>query len=264
MNLIKEAARQFFSACGYEIRNRRGSTRTSLEGALHQIRKVGFVPQTAIDVGVAYGTFELYETFPEAYQLLVEPLQEYEGVLKEIGAKFRGSYVIAAASDKAGSVTLNVHPDLPGSSILHQSEGAHADGVPREVPTVTLDHLALEKKLSGPYLLKADVQGAELQVLSGAPKILKETEVVILEVSLLQGYKGVPQFYEVVSYLKERGFVVYDIFGGHIRPLDGALAQIDLAFVKEDGLFRRDHSYATAKQRKELSQRLSAGNPKSH
>ena len=27
------------------------------------------------------------------------------------------------------------------------------------------------------------------------------------------------------------------------NPLDGALAQLDVAFVKEDGMFRRSHAY---------------------
>jgi hypothetical protein len=48
--------------------------------------------------------------------------------------------------------------------------------------------------------------------------------------------------------MKGLGFVVYDIFGEQFRPLDGALGQIDMAFVKENGIFRTDHAYATAEQ----------------
>ena len=48
--------------------------------------------------------------------------------------------------------------------------------------------------------------------------------------------------------MKNLGFVVYDIFGEQFRPLDGALGQIDMAFVKERGIFRTDHAYATAEQ----------------
>ena len=51
------------------------------------------------------------------------------------------------------------------------------------------------------------------------------------------------------------GGVVYDIYGGHQRPLDGALAQVDLAFVREDGRFRTSHDYATPEQ----ADRLYAG-----
>jgi len=56
--------------------------------------------------------------------------------------------------------------------------------------------------------------------------------------------------------MKDRGFVVYDIFGGHNRPLDGALGQIDMAFVKENWQFRKSHFYATREQREHLTKSL--------
>ena len=87
------------------------------------------------------------------------------------------------------------------------------------------------------------MQGAELKVLDGAKKVLEDTELVILEASLFQFYKDGPQFYDVITYMKERGFVVYDFCNGHNRPFDGALAQIDVVFVKENGPFRRYHGY---------------------
>ncbi len=49
--------------------------------------------------------------------------------------------------------------------------------------------------------------------------------------------------------MKECGFVCYDIFGFQYRLLDNALSQVDMVFVKEKGLFRSDHSYATREQR---------------
>ena len=85
-------------------------------------------------------------------------------------------------------------------------------------------------------------------MLDGALETLNETELVILEVSMFQLMKDAPQFYDVVAYMKNLGFVVYDIFGEQFRPLDGALGQIDIAFVKENGIFRTDHAYATAEQ----------------
>jgi len=221
-------------------------------GVLDQAIRFGFTPATVIDVGVAYGTFELYEKFPAANILLVEPLVEYEGNLKEICKRYEAQYVMAGAGPRPGNTTINVHPQLYGSSTLKESEGSIADGVPREIPVVAIDDLCRERNLTGPYLLKVDVQGAELNVLDGSQKVLETTEMVILEVSLFQFFIGGPQLYEVVSYMKERGFVTYDIFGGYARPLDGALAQIDMVFVKESGQFRMSNSFATPEQRKRL------------
>jgi Methyltransferase FkbM domain len=87
--------------------------------------------------------------------------------------------------------------------------------------------------LAGPYIIKVDVQGAELQVLAGAQRTLNETEAVILEVTLLGMMIGGPQVYDVVSRMKELGFVTYDVFGLHYRPLDNALSQVDMVFVQE-------------------------------
>ena len=46
---------------------------------------------------------------------------------------------------------------------------------------------------------------------------------------------GGPQFFDMVHWMKQSRFVAYDIFGFHYRPLDNALCQVDMAFVREDG-----------------------------
>jgi hypothetical protein len=76
------------------------------------LRKPGFTPATLIDVGVAYGTGQLYEAFPEAYLVLVEPLAEFESNLKRIVAERTGEYVQAAAGSSNGSAQLHVNLDL--------------------------------------------------------------------------------------------------------------------------------------------------------
>lgn len=225
------------------------------EGIEH-LKRLGFKPQTVIDVGVAIGTIELYKAFPDATHLLIEPVKEFEEALKEIARKFKAEYVIAAAGAKPGTVSLNVHPVLFASSIFHESEGSHVDGAPREVPAVTIDDLCREKNLRGPYLIKADVHGAELLVLEGAKSVLEDAEIVILETHLFQFFIDGPQFFDIVNYMKNHGFCVYDIFGQHYRPLDGALGSLDLVFAKENGQFRKFHFYATRDQRDELTNRI--------
>jgi hypothetical protein len=49
--------------------------------------------------------------------------------------------------------------------------------------------------------------------------------------------------------------VPYDVYNGHLRPLDGALAQLDLAFVPESSPLRADQRYATAEQADALYRR---------
>ena len=54
---------------------------------------------------------------------------------------------------------------------------------------------------------------------------------------------NVPQFADVVRFCDEAGFAVYDVLEGHMRALDGALAQIDLAFVRKDSMLRSQAAY---------------------
>ena len=196
--------------------------------------------------------------FPEAQIVAVEALRAYapvlEPVLKENG---RGRIVWAAAGREDGSVTFNVHKDLVGSSLYKEAEGPSVDGEGQTVPMRTLDTIAAQEKLAGPYLVKIDVQGAELDVLRGAASVLAQTEYLILEVSLFETLLGGPQMADVIAFLQEQGFAAYDVFGANYRPLDGALAQIDMAFVPSAGFLRRDHRYASPEQRRAQDEAMS-------
>ena len=49
--------------------------------------------------------------------------------------------------------------------------------------------------------------------------------------------------YNILRTLQAEGFVAYDFFGYLPRPFDGAVGQIDIAFVKENGMFRASHTW---------------------
>jgi FkbM family methyltransferase len=258
LTAAKMAGKRLFEAVGLEIRKKRPEQapaipRASMRGALRQLSGLGSRPETVIDVGVAHQTPELYEQFRDAEILLIEPVAEFEPFLRRICAKYRAQYVLAAAGEAPGSAVLNVHANqIDCSSLLKEVEGPEVDGYPRQVPMVTIDQVCAEKNLKGPYLIKADVQGAELQVLAGAQRTLQQTEAVFLEVTLFGTMIGGPQLYDVVSRMKELGFVVYDVYDCNYRPFDSALAQLDMVFVREKGRFRQSHVFATSEQRKAM------------
>jgi FkbM family methyltransferase len=257
---IKHLAVRLFNALGLDVRRLHPATppRAGMAGGLAQLARLGFQPRTVIDAGVANATPELYSTFPSATILLIEPLVEFEPFLRQICSTYKAQYVLAAAGSAPGSATFHVHADKFSSSLLQEVEGPGVDGAPRTVPVVSIDQQCAEKNLSGPFLIKLDVQGAELQVLAGAARTLRETEAVILEVTLFGTMIGGPQFYDVVHFMKQSGFVAYDIFAVNYRPLDGALAQVDMIFVREDGFFRQSHAFATPEQRQEQLREMRA------
>jgi FkbM family methyltransferase len=227
---------------GYDIRKRGAFGRTLGDALLH-LGRVGFEPATVVDVGVERGTPDLYSSYPRARYLLLEPLQEFEPRLVELCKRLNGQYVLAAAGPRRGIAHLHVHPDLGATTSRSEMDGSDRRWSVRAVPVVTLDDVANEYHLESPILLKLDVQGAELDVLAGAPHTLSATEVVVAEVSLFEVLRGQPQFYDVVQWMKQAGFVVYDFCDAKPRPYDSAIAQVDLVFVKESGKLRSYHGW---------------------
>ena len=250
---IKAAIKNLLCRCDDPEPDMPNRIRTTMGESYSLLRNLGFQPKTVVDVGVAKGTPELYRAFPGSYFLLVEPLKEFESDLKSILKRYTGSYVLAAAGSRPGQVTFNVHENhLDGSSLYKESMGTEADGHEVEVQMIRIDDILKDKQLAGPYIIKVDTQGSELDALDGAQQALLETEVVVLEISMFGFMKGAPQFYDVVSYMKNHNFVAFDMVLGWNRPLDNALGQIDVVFVKEDGMFRQDHSYSTVGQLKAI------------
>ena len=218
--------------------------RATYRGTLDHAKRVGFAPRTVIDVGVADGTFALYEAFPEARLVLIEPAEEARPHLEALAARFpRVEYVMAAAAESPGRVVLNVHRDIARISRYWESDYVPAAVTAREVAAVTLDQVRRDRNLEAPILLKIDVQGSELDVLRGAQQTLADTEYVILETSLFEFFRGGPLLSDVVAYMRDRDFVPYDVVGIHYRPLDGALSLIDVVFVRASGRFRQTHRF---------------------
>jgi FkbM family methyltransferase len=211
-----------------------------MQQTLAHLKNKGFKPQTVIDIGVAYGTFELYEAFPNAKHILIEPLGEFMPNIQKIMQKYNCEYIQTAAGPRNGTVEINVKRKITGSSFYKEKIGNQS--VARTVRMLSLDNIFSGKSLNDPILLKIDAEGAELDVLSGAIKILDKTDVIILEVTFYSKLNNAPEFTEVVTYMDEKGYVTYDIFNLRTRVENGILSQADIVFVKKDGRFRKDCS----------------------
>jgi FkbM family methyltransferase len=209
LELQKKLLKKSLGLFGLEIHRKRQAMaqvpRASMHGCLRQAFQNGLKPATIIDVGAAMGTTALYDVFPEAKHILIEPLEEYIPHLDSIVNKLnRAEYIIAAATATPGDIVINVHPDLVGSSLFKEDEDSDVNGVERTIPGMTLDNICFQRGTEGPYLIKIDTQGSELEVLKGAKTVLKETEVVILEVSFFEFFKGGPQIYDCMASARDR------------------------------------------------------------
>jgi hypothetical protein len=74
----------------------------------------------------------------------------------------------------------------------------------RTVPKVTLDRFTAGHGLSGPFLLKVDIDGHEMQVLRGAERTLQACSIVIVECA----GSSLP---ERIGFMQDRGFRLFDL-----------------------------------------------------
>lgn len=200
-----------------------------MEVALSGLAARGCNPGSVLDVGAAAGSWTemALRHWPAARYLMIEPLEERRAQLASLARAHPAvEYIGAAAGRAPGELTLNVASDLDGSSVLYEGVAA------RTVPVVTVDSLIEEGVLRGPDLMKLDVQGYELDVLAGAEKAMCACEAILMEVRLFRGRPGMPTLREALNWMAQREFALYEIADVLRRPLDGAMAQCDLLFLR--------------------------------
>jgi FkbM family methyltransferase len=165
---------------------------------------------TVWDIGANMGLFSLAAAVlagPEGRVLAVEPDTDLAGLLRRSAARGLGHAPVevlpAAVSDGLSVARFNVARRNRATSHLAGFGSAMAGGVrsTQLVPTVTLDWLAAQFPV--PDVLKIDVEGAELAVLSGAAAVLARSPALICEVS---GQNAVA----VSGLLAGHGYTLYD------------------------------------------------------
>jgi FkbM family methyltransferase len=136
-------------------------------------------------------------------------------------------------------VEINVAGNSYSSSILPMHE-RHEQAAPdsryvgvQKVPMRRLDdvvHPAIRN--GGQTLLKIDAQGYEMPVLEGAQRLLHSITGLQLELSVTQLYEGQVLYLDVLGWLRERGFELWNIMPGFVEQASGRLLQFDGIFFR--------------------------------
>ncbi len=218
---------------------------SDMEWSLAQLREKGFSPALVVDVGAYEGrwTEMIKRVFPTTRVLMVEAQFEKEAVLGAVAQRHAGAVhsAIALLGPVTGQ-TVAFHAMESGSSVL--DEQSNVPRITRHIAMQTLDDLLHERSLGPAALLKLDVQGYELGVLRGGAVALAQADAVLLEVSFLEFNRGGATFAEIIAFMSEHGFCVYDICSCIRRSdlaldiPDGTLVQSDLLFVREESAWR--------------------------
>lgn len=234
--VVNSIARLF----GLRVVNRNWGPRGAMDSLRHT-RSLGFSPALVFDIGASNGqwTRECMRVFPNARYVLADPLEANWPALAQLSrSNRRVSVWEGAVGSAAGTLDIYCHGDQ--SSALPSREFA---GPARTVPVQSMDSLFDLQQSPAPVLLKADVQGYELEVLRGASRCLESTELILLELSFRRLYDNCALAHEIIGYVGERGFRAYDICSYLQRASDLALLQSDVLFVHESSALFTDHSW---------------------
>jgi len=185
--------------------------------------------------------------FPEARFLLLEPQHEMAAALDRLSGHYTNvSWIECGAGPEETELLLNISDDLNGSSFIPAASHRRADDADsgatrqRRVPVRRIDDVIGERV---PDVAKLDIQGFELEALRGAERLFGRTELIVLEASLFRFMPDTPLLHEVVEFMTQRGYVLYDIADYIRRYQDGALGQLDLAFARENGQLRASDAW---------------------
>ncbi len=246
LSFVKRAAKQLLKGLGLTV-SRIEHEKPSMQNwsnwttCLELFKKGGFQPKTIFDIGVAAGTPELYAAFPDAFYYLVDPTQESLPHMQAMAQKLNATILHLALGEKECSLEIEVRPDEIGASSFFEEIGPLTETRRYAVPVQRFDRIV--STFERPALCKIDVQGAEIGVLSGMGARIEEFDAFLIEISTIATIENAPEADEVFAFLSQHGFVIYDILSLNRRPLDSALAQLDVLFIKRNSPIRSDRRW---------------------
>jgi len=213
-----------------------------MQVALSGLKQRNFEPEVIFDIGAADGEWArmVLHLWSTTRVVCFEPLAERVDLLNNLKSQYpeRVSVFNVGLSDVDGELSLGVTEGLYDSSF------AYAGSSSRKVQVRRLDSLFEEGAIPRPSLVKVDVQGFEKRVLDGGPIVIDAASLVLLECQFLPFCGEMRTLDQTISHMSRIGFIPYEFVDLLRRPLDGAMGQCDILFVKKDHFLVRQHRWA--------------------
>lgn len=150
-----------------------------------------------------------------------------------------------ALGNKNSKVNFDISKNLPSSSFLKRSElyrEYHGDLTETKetisTDMVTIDSVFKQGELID--LLKLDLEGYELEALKGATNTLPNVKIIMTEVWFAEGYEGAPYFSDIEVFLREKNFMLLNIYNPYTHK-DMQLTAADAVFLNKKFFADRKH-----------------------
>lgn len=101
------------------------------------------------------------------------------------------------------------------------------------VDAITIDEWAEKSGIPFVDIIKLDLEGAELEALKGAQKVLKTVKLILCEVQFGRLKENCCLFSDVESFLRKHGFYLHNLYDLHSAET-GRLLYGDAVFVQEN------------------------------
>jgi len=182
-----------------------------------------------LDAGASNGHIarRFLDLFPSATAYAFEPNPAYRPVLDELAGRdprVRPQYL--ALSDHEGTENLFITESAGNTSLLAPNQtlqqlspaGSQVRSV-TPVEVLSLDTWAQKNRVESIELMKFDIQGGELKALHGAAKMLQDhTRLVYTEIWFNPSYSDGPIFSDIDLFLRDVGFLLYDLYRPKYGP----------------------------------------------
>lgn len=242
---MKKLINNFLNLFGYKISNLDFVYDSNLN-LINSIKQKKI--KTIIDVGANEGQFatKIINNGFEGNIISFEPLSSAHKRLLKIVKSFNNQNKVnwivekrIAIGNKKKKTIINISGNSESSSILkilpkHTSLKPASVTVGKEYVMMKKmdDYLDIVLRQNGPYLLKIDTQGYEMEVLKGSKNVLNIVSYLLVEVSLVELYQGQKLLKDILDFLSKKNFKIWSVDRVMGNKKTGQTYQLDIFFYK--------------------------------